>query len=66
MTSPGLALNRLLTHDERGEKRDWYLVACQVACQLQGHVESSDRRRTKNGRTWFFCSRCEEWIADEV
>ena len=64
MTSPGLALNRLLTHDERGRKRDWYLVACQVACQLQGHIEYAKPRRTKNGYTWFWCSRCEEWIED--
>ena len=75
---PGQALRSLLTHDERGQKRDWYLVACQVACRLQGHIVPGQRAtgykgrvntdpiksRTKNGRTWFFCSRCEEWIPD--
>jgi len=61
---PGQALRSLLTHDERGQKRDWYLVACQVACRLQGHIKSANRRRTKNGRTWFLCSRCEEWIPE--
>lgn len=77
LQEPGQALRSLLTHDERGNKRDWYLVACGVACHLQGHIVPVTRiypamhahgqpvnSRTKNGRTWFLCSRCEEWIPD--
>ena len=64
LPEPGQILRRTITHDERGNKRDWYLVACGVACLLQGHIVPADKRRTKNGRTWFLCSRCEEWIPD--